>query len=571
MNRRQLLALGAQPIIVTLLFTVVSVSAVGWFAYRSARRTILSEVVRTVEAAAEGRKVALGSRLGLQRERATGFLHATHVRCEDDAECSRAALETFVAAEHAGGARLAWSTGVVVNLGGEVPGPSAGRAIEFRTDGSVGRFYVLQVSAGGSTLTLRFATEQHLDPIFRAAYGLGRSGESFLADAAGYFLTTARYHSASGVSHPIHASPMRACLSGRDGWAIDPDYRGVQVIHGYRTIDEIGGGCIMAHVDYDEAMAPARTLRTSIVGLGALLVALAVGWSLYFRRSFAGPLERLGVRARALEGGDFATPVAREGPPEIRAFADAFAAMAGSLARSQTELAAAVRHRDEFISMASHELRTPLTALKLTVESAKLGVGKARGLDPALAARLEKALGISSRQVDRLAGLVEQMLDIGRLQQGKLALNVQEADLAAIARRTVEELAPHMAAADSTVELRADAPVVAKLDPFRIEQVVVNLLSNALKYGGGKPVVVSVAEVGDLARLSVADQGLGIAPEDQERIFVPFQRAASVGHYAGMGLGLAIAREVVVAHGGTLRVTSAVGQGATFVVELPRG
>jgi signal transduction histidine kinase len=120
------------------------------------------------------------------------------------------------------------------------------------------------------------------------------------------------------------------------------------------------------------------------------------------------------------------------------------------------------------------------------------------------------------------------------------------------------------------VRLLADVAAAGHWDRLRLEQVISNLLSNAAKYGAGHPVEVAVEADGERARLREKDGGIGIAPEDQARIFERFERASGVGHIHGLGLGLWITRQIVEAHGGSIRVESAVGQGSTFVVELPR-
>jgi signal transduction histidine kinase len=142
-------------------------------------------------------------------------------------------------------------------------------------------------------------------------------------------------------------------------------------------------------------------------------------------------------------------------------------------------------------------------------------------------------------------------------------------DLTAVTREVLDQFAAELARAGCATELEAPHPVLGRWDPLRIEQVVANLLSNACKYGAGKPIRISVEVNGDRARLSVRDHGIGIAPADRERIFERFERAASARHYGGLGLGLYITRQVVEAHGGTIRVVSHTGAGSTFAVELP--
>ena len=142
-------------------------------------------------------------------------------------------------------------------------------------------------------------------------------------------------------------------------------------------------------------------------------------------------------------------------------------------------------------------------------------------------------------------------------------------DLSRLVRDTVARAMTPAAEADCPIQLMADVPIEGVWDPLRIQQVVGNLLVNAFKYGKGRPIEVRVEGAPDHARITVRDHGIGIAPEHQERIFHRFERAVPSSAFGGLGLGLYAARQVVVAHGGTLRVESESGQGATFIVELP--
>jgi signal transduction histidine kinase len=233
-----------------------------------------------------------------------------------------------------------------------------------------------------------------------------------------------------------------------------------------------------------------------------------------------------------------------------------------ALARAE----AALQQRDELLSVASHELKTPLTALNLAIEGlardARRGnvtVGE-KGMD-----RIVRA----ERQVHRLASLVDQLLDYSRLSLGRMSVQPSELDLAAL----VEEVTGRfrdmaLARTGQPVEVRGVPRLTGRWDRDRLDQVITNLISNALKYGAGKPVWVAL-ERDQTARLRVHDDGIGIAPADQQRIFERFERPAASAQLGGVGLGLWIARELVLAHGGTISVDSALGQGATFTVELP--
>ncbi|MFT3839093.1 MAG: PAS domain-containing sensor histidine kinase [Myxococcaceae bacterium] len=238
--------------------------------------------------------------------------------------------------------------------------------------------------------------------------------------------------------------------------------------------------------------------------------------------------------------------------------------------RERAETAqAALNARDEFMSIAAHELRTPLTALVLKMQ----GTAQVLRTDPELggpgqkvATRIDAAL----RQVDRLNELVERLLDVSRIVRGRLQLSLRETDLGELVRRVADDFGDAAKSGASELKVETSGPLLGLWDATRLEQVVVNLVSNALKYGSGKPVQLEVSATDGEVKLTVTDQGIGIAPEDLERIFTRFERAVPVRHYGGLGLGLYISRNIVEAHGGTLRVESQPNQGARFIAELPR-
>lgn len=222
----------------------------------------------------------------------------------------------------------------------------------------------------------------------------------------------------------------------------------------------------------------------------------------------------------------------------------------------------AVATRDAFLAVAGHELRTPLTALLFHAQSLSRA---ASTLPPEAAARAAKL----ARSARRIARLVDELLDVTRIASGKLELNRRETDLADVAREVVLRNEEPAAQLGAPLRLAAPRPVRGRWDRERLEQVAEALLANALKYGRGHPIDVRVEGDGATARLTVRDHGIGIAAEDQARIFDRFERAASARHYGGLGLGLWIARQVVEAHGGAIRVASAPGEGSAFTVELP--
>ncbi|HEX5659291.1 MAG TPA: ATP-binding protein [Polyangiales bacterium] len=240
------------------------------------------------------------------------------------------------------------------------------------------------------------------------------------------------------------------------------------------------------------------------------------------------------------------------------------AASAVMNARLFKEARDAIGVRDDFLSMAGHELRTPLTALQLQILSITKLMGQ-EGAAEKVAQRAEKA----GRNVLRLSALVNELLDISRISAGRLRLERTTMDLGGALRDVVQRHAEELTRAGCEAELRIVGDLNGSWDRTRVEQIATNLLANAMKYGKGKPIELSAERRDDHVLLVVRDHGIGIPPEDQKRVFQRFERAVSARHFGGLGLGLWIARQLVDAHGGTIRVESQKDQGATFEVELP--
>ncbi len=234
--------------------------------------------------------------------------------------------------------------------------------------------------------------------------------------------------------------------------------------------------------------------------------------------------------------------------------------------RLVVELREAVRLRDEFLSVASHELKTPLTPLALRLQLMRQGL-EAEKLD---VERLRGHLEVARGQVRRMTSLVDSLLDATRITRGRLPLRrEQDVNLAAILRDVAAGFESQAARAGCAMEIEAPARVLGQWDVLRLEQVVANLLSNALKFGAGGPVLLRLEEREGWARLTVRDEGIGMDEEVRGRIFGRFERGVSERHYGGLGLGLFITHEVLDALGGRIEVESAPGRGSTFTVELP--
>ncbi len=222
----------------------------------------------------------------------------------------------------------------------------------------------------------------------------------------------------------------------------------------------------------------------------------------------------------------------------------------------------AVRLRDEFLLVASHELKTPLTSLQIDLHAMRHDPSG----DPSkLARRLERA----TRNVDRLTALIESLLNVSRLAHGQLVLRPAPMDLARAISEVVENLRAQAAKAGCEIAVKSEPSLPGVWDRLRVEQVVMNLLTNAFKYGAGSPVDVTLRLEEGHAVVEVADRGPGIPEADRERVFERFERASSIRHHGGLGLGLYVSRQIVNAHGGTIAAADRPQGGAIVTVRLP--
>ncbi len=238
------------------------------------------------------------------------------------------------------------------------------------------------------------------------------------------------------------------------------------------------------------------------------------------------------------------------------------------LRATQAELERAVMMRDDFMSMVAHELRTPLNTLFLETQLRGMQLDKGN-LAAFSEEHLRKMVARDGRQIHSMIRLINDMVDVSRIRSGKLSIRPADTELSALLARIVSDLAQRTEAAGGTIELVVPNPVAGVWDEFRVEQIIINLLTNALRYGGSKPVTITLSTRDGWAEIEVRDQGVGISHEDQLRIFKPFERAGTKDVREGLGLGLYIARQLAESHGGTLEVESEPDKGAAFRLSLP--
>lgn len=240
------------------------------------------------------------------------------------------------------------------------------------------------------------------------------------------------------------------------------------------------------------------------------------------------------------------------------------AALALEIGRLYREATEAIHARDDFLFIAGHELRTPLTSAQLQTELLRRLASPLPNNDELL-----RGLDHLERQHRRLGRLVDELLEASRLRDGLVHLERETFDMVELVHEASTSHAGPIARSGSQLIVDADEPVIGDWDRERVEQVVTNLLLNAVKFGDGRPIEMSVEREGPVAHVIVQDHGRGIAREDQTRIFDRFERAVADGNLGGLGIGLYVAQQIAHAHGGSIRVDSEPGQGAKFTLELP--
>jgi signal transduction histidine kinase len=232
------------------------------------------------------------------------------------------------------------------------------------------------------------------------------------------------------------------------------------------------------------------------------------------------------------------------------------------------ELRESVQARDDFLSISAHELKNPLTPIVLMVTSLLAHARKTQ--EPMTSEWLVRHLEPVERGILRLARLTDALLDVSRVIVGQLELGTEDVDLSDVVRAVVDGMRPEIERARCPLSSKLDTQVIGRWDRARLEQALSNLVANSVKYGAGKPIEIEIEGDEKVGRVSVQDHGIGIAIEDQARLFTRFERLLPVQHYGGFGLGLWIARQIVEAHGGTIWLSSKPGEGSRFTIELPR-
>jgi signal transduction histidine kinase len=305
-----------------------------------------------------------------------------------------------------------------------------------------------------------------------------------------------------------------------------------------------------------------RRFDVFLVFLAVACGLTVAGLTFYVLRGVVAPLVELTAASQQVGAGGTVPRFTGRGD-ELETLSGALAETTERMVGTNARLGEALAARDQFISVAAHELRTPLTSLGLQLSLLKRGVQLGAERET-----LARTVAATERQILRMTQLINDLLDVTRIQAGRLELHREPVRLEALVREVCARCAPLLEAGQNALDLDLDPSVVSDVDSSRLDQVLVNLLANAARHAPGAAIRVSLVAGADDAVLSVRDGGPGIPEPVRSRIFERFVRMP--GSPTGLGLGLFICRQIVDAHGGTIEVQSEPGHGTAFVVRLPR-
>jgi signal transduction histidine kinase len=569
-------SLSAQLIVIFVVLLASTVGGLTFVADRSALANLESQAERAVQTAAQTRQQLLSQLFELRQRRANGFLLTAENFCSETdgkrvlayaGDCMRMLLPEFQTTEQASAATLVYRGHPFLSAGQPLTTTSASDvegSTLVRTPAGVR--YVTRAVSGDTTLSLEYPGDD-VTPLFTDQTGPGLAGEVILIQDDGRLLTPPRYASA-GESFVI---PSQECLKRTS--ENEPNYRGDKVFAAFTPVPKLPGTCIVAYMNYQEALAPAAQLRMDLITRGTLFVIAGVILSLIAARHIAAPVQRLAATARALQSGDFTQRVPVDGPTEVQGLGRAVASMANALAEllSQEQSGrraaeAANRSKDQFLAVLSHELRTPLTAVLGWAHTLRTGTVDSE--------RVQRAATAIERSAESQRRLIDDLLDVTGIAAGRVRMSLETLRLSDAIDAAVDAVRPRAAEKGIQIETTIEAPHLAvQGDAQRLQQVVWNLVWNAVKFtpAGGR-VSVQLRAVESSAELTVTDTGIGIDPEFLPHVFGWFRREDRE-HRAvdeGLGLGLALVRQLVELHGGTVTASSGGrDQGSTFVVTIP--
>lgn len=334
-------------------------------------------------------------------------------------------------------------------------------------------------------------------------------------------------------------------------------------------ITQLNTNLTKAEDSFSGSLGEASRWLEELLHLTLIIVVISVSsfglfLTILFGKELTKSLNVLINAAREVGKGNYNLVIPVNSGDELGQLSDSLNGMVTSLRQQKT----AVNIRDEFLSLASHELKTPLTTLKLQIQMRKRNMekGDLTAFEPE---KMKRHLDNEDAQLNRLVRLVEDMLDISRIRVGKFSLRVERVDVVQLAKDVIQRLEMQIKESNSAITLEAPESLSGEWDGYRLEQVFVNLLTNAMKYGRQGKINFCISQNADQVEISVADQGIGICESDKDRIFQQFERAVTSSEASGLGLGLYIVKQIITAHQGEIRVESEPGKGSIFTIRLP--
>ncbi len=564
---------------------VMAVGMLAWFGYDASRASLTAQALADARIVADAREQSVTRTLERQRDRMAAFLSSVESLCGErtprrttawEPECVRDALSGFRSAERAVAVELRYA-GKRLAVTGPWPKTS-----QFPTSQS-GQLTVITPARAASTYTMQADKGRlviravnpimFLESTFSDRSGLKARDRVVLLDRNGRIVIPVDSPRSTIAGAPAFTAAVGRCLEGQTGDLLVDEAGSDRILTGFQPVKAIGGGCVVANLDYNDALASIARLGRLFFLASCGLIVVGALVSLVIARTVTTSIAKLASSAGELEEGHFDRPIPIAGPPEVRQLGRALSRMAraiGDLVQrehdARVEAETANRTKDDFLATLSHELRTPLTAI--------LGWVTILRQQPRDGARTDHALRVIERSTRTEARLIEDLLDVTRIINGQLRLKLGDVSPVAVVDAAVEAVRPAAELKGVTLHKHIEGSVRSVTgDPHRLQQVVWNLLANSVRFTSrGGRVDVTVRQTHAVTEVRVSDTGVGIRADLLPHVFERFRQGESgtMRTHGGLGLGLAIVRHLVELHGGQVHADSAgPDRGSTFLVTLP--